>query len=80
MIWSFTGCEQRHRTGLVDVYTQDDADAIRTAVIERFRAGRPPACRSERVAGFLARLAEIDPDVQATPEQAAAIYGKGFES
>ncbi|SAK45663.1 malonate decarboxylase subunit beta [Caballeronia calidae] len=80
MIWSFTGCEQRHRTGLVDVYTADDADAIRAAVIDRFRAGRPEACRSERVTGFLARLSEIDPRVQATPEHVAAIYGKGFGS
>ncbi|MFL9959717.1 biotin-independent malonate decarboxylase subunit beta [Paraburkholderia sediminicola] len=79
MIWSFTGCEQRHRTGLVDDYVADDADAIRAAVIERFRAGRPEACRSERVAGFLTRLSEVDPGVQATPEQAAAIYGKGFQ-
>ena len=80
MIWSFTGCEQRHRTGLVDDYVADDADAIRAAVIERFRAGRPEACRSERVAGFLTRLSEVDPGVQATPEQAATIYGKGFQS
>ena len=80
MIWSFTGCEQRYRTGLTDVLADDDADAIRTAVIECFRAGRPEACRSERVAGFLARIAEIDPRLQATPEQVAAIYGKGFES
>jgi malonate decarboxylase beta subunit len=80
MIWSFTGCEQRHRTGLVDDYVADDADAIRAAVIDLFRAGRPDACRSERVAGFLARLSEVDPGVQATPEQAAAIYGKGFQS
>lgn len=79
MIWSFTGCEQRHRTGLVDDYVADDADAIRAALIERFRAGRPQACRSERVAGFLTRLSEVDPDVQATPEQAAAICGKGFQ-
>lgn len=80
MIWSFTGCEQRHRTGLVDDYVADDADAIRAAVVELFRAGRPEACRSERVAGFLARLSEVDPGVQATPEQAVAIYGKGFQS
>jgi malonate decarboxylase beta subunit len=80
MIWSFTGCEQRHRTGLVDVYAPDDTDAIRAAVIDLFRAGRPQACRSERVAGFLKRLSEIDPGVQATPEQVATIYGKGFES
>jgi malonate decarboxylase beta subunit len=79
MIWSFTGCEQRHRTGLVGDYVADDADAIRAALIERFRAGRPQACRSEHVAGFLTRLSEVDPDVQATPEQAAAIYGKGFQ-
>ncbi|MFM0060927.1 biotin-independent malonate decarboxylase subunit beta [Paraburkholderia phytofirmans] len=80
MIWSFTGCEQRYRTGLVDVYAADDADAIRAAVIDLFRAGRPEACRSERVAGFLRRLDEIDPGVQATPEHVAAIYGKGFQS
>ena len=80
MIWSFTGCEQRHRTGLVDVCVADDADAIRAALREIYRAGRPEACRSERVAGFLKRLSEIDPGVQATPEQAAAIYGMGFQS
>lgn len=80
MIWSFTGCEQRHRTGLVDVCVADDADAIRAAVREIYRTGRPEACRSERVAGFLKRLSEIDPGVQATPEQAAAIYGMGFQS
>jgi malonate decarboxylase beta subunit len=80
MIWSFTGCEQRHRTGLVDVYAADDTDAIRAAVIELFRAGRPAVCRSERVTGFLQRLSEIDPGVQATPEQVVAIYGKGFNS
>ncbi|MGN8133203.1 biotin-independent malonate decarboxylase subunit beta [Paraburkholderia sp. 22099] len=80
MIWSFTGGEQRHRTGLVDVYAADDAGAIRAAVIERFRAGRPEACRSECVAGFLQRLAEVDPEAQATQQQAAAIYSKGFRS
>ncbi|KAA1003537.1 biotin-independent malonate decarboxylase subunit beta [Paraburkholderia panacisoli] len=78
MIWSFTGCEQRHRTGLVDVYAADDTDAIRAAVIDLFRTGRPQTCRSERVAGFLQRLSEIDPGVQATPEHVTAIYGKGF--
>ena len=80
MIWSFTGGEQRYRTGLVDVYVGDDAVAIRTAVIERLRAGRPEACRSERVAGFLQRLSEIDPSEQSSPENAVAIYGKGFQS
>lgn len=80
MIWSFTGGEQRYRTGLIDVYVDDDADAIRTAVIERFRAGRPEACRSERVAGFLQRLSEIGPREQSSPEHVVAIYGKGFQS
>ncbi|ASW00896.1 biotin-independent malonate decarboxylase subunit beta [Paraburkholderia aromaticivorans] len=80
MIWSFTGGEQRYRTGLVDVYVGDDTDAIRAAVIAQFRAGRPQACRSEQVAGFLQRLSEISPGEQASPETAAAIYGKGFQS
>ncbi|WP_233859136.1 biotin-independent malonate decarboxylase subunit beta [Paraburkholderia sp. HD33-4] len=80
MIWSFTGCEQRHRTGLVDIYAADDTDAIRAAVIELFRNGRPPMCRSERVASFLQRLSEIDPGAQVTPEQVVAAYGEGFQS
>ena len=80
MIWSFTGCEQRHKTGLVDMSRRRRRRAIPRVVIERFRAGRPKRCRSERVAGFLTRLSEIDPRVQATPEQAVAIYGKGFQS
>lgn len=80
MIWSFTGGEQRYRTGLVDAYAGDDTGAIRAAMIERFRAGRPDACRSERVEGFLQRLSEVDAHAQPTPQQVAAIYAKEFLS
>ena len=80
MIWSFTGGEQRYRTGLVDAYAGDDTGAIRAAMIERFRAGRPDACRSERVEEFLQRLSEVDAHAQPTPQQVAAIYAKEFLS
>jgi malonate decarboxylase beta subunit len=78
MIWSFTGGEQRYRTGLVDDYVADDPNAIRTAIIQRLRTGRPQACRSERVAGFLKRLSEVDPREPVTPQTVAKIYSKGF--
>ena len=37
-IWSFTGGEQRARTGLADAFVDDDAQALRDAVIALLRA------------------------------------------
>jgi len=79
-IWSLTGGEQRYRTGLADVLVEDDVKQIRSEVIHCFRKGRPPVCRSERVSGFLHRLAQFDPAAQITPDEVARIYGKGFEA
>ena len=66
-IWSFTGGEQRYRTGLVDAYVDDDATALRDTVIELLRRGRPPHERSDTHAHHLEQLAHYDPSVQATP-------------
>jgi malonate decarboxylase beta subunit len=78
LIWSLTGGEQRYRTGLADVYVEDDVSAIRNAVVSCFERGRPRACRSQQVSGFLHRLAEIDPTAQARADDVMAIYSKGF--
>ena len=80
LIWSLTGGEQRCRIGLADVFVEDDVKQIRSEVINCFRKGRPPACRSERVSGFLHRLAQFDPAAQTTSEQVARTYSKGFEA
>jgi malonate decarboxylase beta subunit len=45
-----------------------------------FQRGLPACHRSDQVAGFLARLAEVDASVQATPERIRAIYQKGFSA
>jgi malonate decarboxylase beta subunit len=78
LIWGLTGGEQRYHTRLADRYAEDDVAAIRREVVACFRAGRPDACRSEHVTGFLNRLAETDVTGQATPAKVAATYSKGF--
>jgi len=80
LIWSLTGGEQRCRIGLADVFVEDDVTQIRSEVLNCFRKGRPAACRSERVSGFLHRLAAFNPGEQATSEEVAGIYSKGFEA
>lgn len=77
-IWSFTGGEQRFASGLVDAYLDDDCAAIAAQLRTFFRQGRPATLRSDRHAGFLARLAEVDTACQATPEAVRALYKKGF--
>lgn len=80
LIWGLTGGEQRHRTGLADAFVDDDAQAVRDAVIACFREGRPDQCRSECVKGFLSRLAEVHAGRPATAAQVETIYRKGFGS
>lgn len=73
-IWSFTGGEQRFRTGLVDAYVQDDTTDIRSTVTDLLRRGRPQVERSDQYAHYLARLASYDASVQATPEMVRQVY------
>ncbi|RKP56026.1 biotin-independent malonate decarboxylase subunit beta [Pararobbsia silviterrae] len=80
LIWGLTGGLQRYRTALADVFVDDDAHAVRDVVVTALREGRPDACRSERVAGFLHRLSEVPAGQAATAAQVEAIYSKGFKS
>lgn len=79
-IWSLTGGEQRFHAKLADAYVEDDTAQIRSVVSDWFHRGIPDKNRSELYQGFLARLAEIDAGVQATPEQIRTIYQKGFSA
>ena len=79
-IWSFTGGQQRYRSGLADAYVEDDIDDIRQTVTSLLKSGLPDQNRSDLYAGFLSHLAEVDTNAQPTPQQVCAIYGKGFAS
>ncbi|MDD1508968.1 biotin-independent malonate decarboxylase subunit beta [Pseudomonas sp. CNPSo 3701] len=64
-IWSLTGGEQRHASGLVDGYVADDVEAIRSELHGLFAKGKPTQERSRRHAWFLQRLRAVDTTVQA---------------
>ena len=76
-IWSLTGGEQRFQSGLADAYVDDDTAQMRATVAALFARGVPPQHRSDQAEGFLARLAEVDATVQATPDAVRTIYSKG---
>jgi malonate decarboxylase beta subunit len=78
-IWSFTGGEQRHRTGLADAYVDDDAAAIRASVIELLARGRPAVERSDDYGRYLECLARYDASAHATPDLVRRIYAAGAE-
>ncbi|MED5595240.1 biotin-independent malonate decarboxylase subunit beta [Janthinobacterium sp. P210006] len=76
-IWSLTGGEQRFHSGLADAYVDDDTVQMRATVADLFARGVPRQHRSGQADAFLARLADVDAGVQATPEAVRAIYSKG---
>ena len=78
-IWSFTGGEQRHRTGLVDAYVDDDVQALRDSVVALFERGRPVLERSDAYRRYLDHLAAYDAGVQATPEIVRQLYEAGAQ-
>lgn len=73
-IWSFTGGEQRYRTGLADAYVEDDAKAIRDTVAKYLARGVRPVHRSDMHRDFLQRLSTYDANVQATPDVVREVY------
>jgi malonate decarboxylase beta subunit len=79
-IWSFTGGEQRERTGLADVFVDDDSQALRDAVIALFVRGRPVLERSDAYTHYLDRLSRYDPALQVTPEIVRHVFEQGARS
>ncbi|MEG0880043.1 MAG: biotin-independent malonate decarboxylase subunit beta [Janthinobacterium sp.] len=76
-IWSLTGGEQRFNSGLADAYVDDDTAQMRASVAALFARGVPDRHRSDQAEAYLARLADVDASVQATPGAVRAIYSKG---
>ncbi|BAN23529.1 biotin-independent malonate decarboxylase subunit beta [Caballeronia insecticola] len=62
LIWSMIGGEERVVVGLADALVEDDTDQVRAAVLAAFERGVPKRHRSEDVDGFIARLAQVNPD------------------
>ncbi|MGP3792460.1 biotin-independent malonate decarboxylase subunit beta [Pseudomonas sp. B392_1p] len=73
-IWSLTGGEQRHASGLADSYVADDTDAIRNELHRLFTQGKPAQPRSRRHAWFLQRLADADTRTQPDAAAVRALY------
>lgn len=73
-IWSLTGGEQRHASGLVDAYVADDVEPIRQQLIALFRQGKPALQRSRRHAWFLERLQAVDTAIQADAAAVRRVY------
>ncbi|MCF6781238.1 biotin-independent malonate decarboxylase subunit beta [Stutzerimonas stutzeri] len=73
-IWSLTGGEQRHASGLADSYVADDTDAIRAELHKLFAQGKPAQPRSRRHAWFLERLALAGSGAQLNAADVRAIY------
>ncbi|HEK1687470.1 TPA: biotin-independent malonate decarboxylase subunit beta [Pseudomonas putida] len=59
-IWSLTGGEQRHASGLVDGYVADDVEAVRSQLLALLDV--PSAQRASRHQWFLERLAQLGDD------------------
>ncbi|MBK5001444.1 biotin-independent malonate decarboxylase subunit beta [Pseudomonas sp. S31] len=60
-IWSLSGGEQRHASGLADAYVADDLQLIRQQVLQLLET--PSAARASRHAWFLERLSRLGDDV-----------------
>lgn len=73
-IWSLTGGEQRHASGLADSYVADDTDAIRAELRKLFAQGKPAQPRSRRHAWFLQRLKDADTRAQLDATAVRALY------
>jgi malonate decarboxylase beta subunit len=75
-IWSFSGGEQRFKTGLAERYVEDDVQDIGETVRSLFTQGLPATHRDERVDEFLALLNRIDTTRQAESATVRADFGK----
>ncbi|MBD9397338.1 biotin-independent malonate decarboxylase subunit beta [Pseudomonas sp. PDM11] len=58
-IWSLTGGEQRHASGLADVYVADDTQVLRRTVLDLFAKGQPAVQRSRQYALYFERLRRV---------------------
>jgi malonate decarboxylase beta subunit len=75
LIWSMIGGEQRVAVGLADTLVEDDTAQVRDAVLAAFARGVPKRHRTEDVDGWLARLAQVNPDA-IDPDTLRQLWGQ----
>ncbi|BBU27864.1 biotin-independent malonate decarboxylase subunit beta [Burkholderia sp. THE68] len=73
LIWSMIGGDERVAVGLADTLVEDDTDQVREAVLGAFRRGVKKH-RTEDVDGFIARLAQVNPDA-IDPDTLRTLWG-----
>ncbi|MDO7912115.1 biotin-independent malonate decarboxylase subunit beta [Pseudomonas monteilii] len=76
-IWSLTGGEQRHASGLADAFVADEASQVREAVVTQLDAGEPAQPRTRQAAHFLARLGALGDDCEQLDAAGARAVLKG---
>jgi malonate decarboxylase beta subunit len=74
LIWSMIGGEERVAVGLADTLVEDDTDQVRDAVLAAFERGVPKQHRTENIDGFIARLAQVNPDA-IDPDTLRTLWG-----
>ncbi|MEI7186005.1 biotin-independent malonate decarboxylase subunit beta [Dickeya dianthicola] len=75
-IWSMTGGEIRHRSGLADSLAADGVNAVKQAVNDALAGGVPAQHRSDNYAWYLARLTGVDTRTQADTQQIQQLFGE----
>ncbi|WP_038908404.1 biotin-independent malonate decarboxylase subunit beta [Dickeya oryzae] len=75
-IWSMTGGEIRHHSGLADSLVADGVNAVKHAVNDALAHGVPAQHRSDKYAWYLSRLTDADTRMQADTQQIQQLFGE----
>lgn len=75
-IWSMTGGEIRHHSGLADSLVADGVNAVKHAVNDALAHGVPAQHRSDKYAWYLTRLTDVDTRTQADTQQIQQLFGE----
>ncbi|ACZ77368.1 biotin-independent malonate decarboxylase subunit beta [Dickeya zeae] len=75
-IWSMTGGEIRHHSGLADSLVADGINAVKHAVNDALAHGVPAQHRSDKYAWYLTRLTDADTRIQADTQQIQQLFGE----
>ncbi|MBP2837259.1 MULTISPECIES: biotin-independent malonate decarboxylase subunit beta [Dickeya] len=75
-IWSMTGGEIRHHSGLADSLVADGVNAVKHAVNDALAHGVPAQHRSDKYAWYLTRLTDADTRTQADTQQIQQLFGE----
>ncbi|GGO86453.1 biotin-independent malonate decarboxylase subunit beta [Marinobacterium nitratireducens] len=77
LIWGLTGGAQRHTSGLVDAFVEDDVAVVHQSVTACLSLGVPAEHRSDAIATPLARLQQVDTREQIDAASALQILTQG---